>query len=211
MGHRIWRFAPPGQNGRNFWSGLIALALVAVAICAAGVTGATAQERYLLRSGDTIAVSVLEDPGMDQTALIRPDGRISLPIVGSVLAEGMTAEELQEMISKELVKSFVTAPTVTVALVQTEDEEFPSVYVIGQVNAPGRIEMQNPLTLLQALAMAGGPGPFAATGRISLRRAALDGSQVLMFDYDAVEQGGGQDLSLVEGDVIVVPERGIFE
>lgn len=188
-------------------AGLAACALILLSSGA----DAAAQGNYLLRSGDTIAISVLEDPGMDQTALIRPDGRISLPIIGSVEAQGMTAEELQAMISKQLVASFATRPTVTVSLVATQDPEFPSVYVIGQVGAPGRIEMQNPLTLLQALAMAGGPGPFAATQRISLRRTMLDGSAVVMFDYDAIEQGTGQDVSLEEGDIIVVPERGIFE
>lgn len=185
--------------------------LLAIMALTAGLTTAAADERYLLRSGDRIAVSVLEDPLMDQTSLIRPDGRISLAIAGSILAEGLTAEELQEMIAQRLRKSFVEKPTVIVALLETEEADPPAVFILGQVNSPGRVPMEEPLTLLQALAMAGGTATFAATERIYVRRSGGGGDEVLSFDYDAIEQGAGADIRLREGDVIVVPERGLFD
>lgn len=181
-------------------------------IVAAGATVADAQDRYILKKGDKIAVSVLEDPLMDQTSLIRPDGRISLPIVGSILAEGMTPEDLQAIIARNLRQTFAARPTVTVSLVETEEEVLAAVYVVGQVKEPGRVDMEAPLSVLQALAVAGGPGPFAATERILIRKRQGGQESVVTFNYKALERGdGGSDIMLTEGDVIVVPERTLFD
>jgi len=180
-----------------------------------------AQERYLLQKGDRISVSVMEDPGLDQTSLIRPDGLISVPIAGAVTAAGRTPEQLQSTIASRLSSTFAVRPTVTVALLERfeepeelpEEEIIPVVYVLGQVGAPGTIPMKKPLSLLQALAIAGGPGAFAATDRISVRRGTGDAEIVTTFNYEAVEDGGavGGNIELVEGDVIIVPERGLFD
>ena len=189
-----------------------AFAIASFAAIAGVASVADAQDRYILKKGDRIAVSVLEDPLMDQTSLVRPDGRISLPIVGSVLAEGMTPEDLQAIIAKNLRKTFAAEPTVTVSLVETEDDVLAAVYVVGQVNEPGRVDMEAPLTVLQALAVAGGPGPFAATERILIRKRQGNDENVVTFNYKAYERGeGGSDIMLTEGDVIVVPERTLFD
>lgn len=176
-------------------------------------------DRYLLQKGDRIAVSVMEDPGLDQTSLIRPDGFISLPIAGAVEAAGRTPEQLQRAVANRLSSTFAVRPTVTVALLEQfqadeeEEEDFPVIYVLGQVGAPGQIEMKKPLSLLQALAIAGGPGAFAATKRISVRRGSGASEIVTMFDYDAIEDGSavGGNVELADGDVVIVPERGLFD
>jgi polysaccharide export outer membrane protein len=177
-----------------------------------------AQDSYILKAGDRIGVSVMEDPVMDQTSLIRPDGRISIPIAGSVTAAGETPEELQRKIANRLSSTFTFTPTVTVSLLATaedviEPEDVPFIYILGQVANPGRIEMAKPITLVQALAVAGGPGPFAATRKIFVRRTGQSEEVATTFDYEAFEDGGSLvgDILLQDGDVIVVPERGLFD
>lgn len=184
--------------------------------------GAATAADYLLQFGDRVEITVLEDASLNRQALIRPDGKISMPLAGTITAAGLTPEQLQGAIRKGLSRDFVGTPTVTVALVGVapetptgpdEPEIPPSVYVVGQVANPGRIAMDAPMTLLQALAISGGPGVFAATSRIQLRRT-VDGADTLMlFDYAQIEDGTGlpAPVELVDGDVIVVPERDLFE
>ncbi len=200
---------------------LVGLAVV-LALCAPAAAQEAAEaegaEVYLLRSGDVVEVSVLEDGSLNRQVLIRPDGKISLPIAGTLTAEGVSPEELQARIRSALAADFREAPTVTVSLVRStappeEEVDAVEIYVIGQVGAPGRIQLLEPIDVLQALAIAGGPGIFAATERIQIRRRDENGGEtVTLFDYTAVEEGSGIALQMVgDGDVIVVPERGLFE
>lgn len=182
-----------------------------------------APEVYRLGNGDVIAVSVIEDPSLDRRLLIGPDGRVNMPLAGSVLATGKTISQVQASIRRGLAASFVTAPNVTVSLAAlappegeaAEEIELWDVYVIGEVRAPGRFEYEaeEPITALQALALAGGPAVFAARNRIQIRRTTETGSETLLFDYDALEEGQGEAPAgfLADGDVIVVPERGLFD
>ncbi len=180
-------------------------------------------ERYVLQPGDVIAISVLEDPLLDRQILVAPDGRIALPLAGTIKAEGLTAEQLQRAVQKRLRKNFVERPNVTVALVSTveEEDELREVYVLGEVTRPGRYEYdsEKSITVLQALTLAGGPGPFAATERIQVREVvsanAPETETLRLFNYEAAQDGllnTSRDLSALEdGAVIVVPERGLFE
>ena len=198
-------------------------ALVCVAFLAAWLSMARADETtgYLLQPGDVIDVSVLEDSTLNRQALVRPDGRISLPLAGALMAEGRTPEDLQAAIRNRLRKDFVDGPTVTVALLSVaedalkDEDALPIVYVLGQVNAPGRFEIRDTVTPLQALAMAGGPAIFAAKDRIQVRTRDADGVEtVTVFNYEAIEEGlpsVGATFELGDGDVIVVPERGLFD
>jgi polysaccharide export outer membrane protein len=193
--------------------------IAAGVVLAAGAAAALAQTEgetdfYRIEVGDRIAVSVLEDPGMNQTALVRPDGRITLPLVGTVPAQGRTIEALQSTIRRALTPNFVQPPTVTVSLVDLGDGPVPpAFYILGEVARPGRYELETPVDILQALALAGGPGVFAATERIQLRRRAEGEEVVTLFDYEQVKDGGAvtESLGVVDGDVIVVPVRGLFE
>ena len=198
-----------------------ALVLALVAFCL--VAPQASAQAYRLKPGDTITVNVLEDPSLNQTVLIRPDGRISLALAGSLEAAGRTPEALQSAIRSALGRDFVTPPTVTVGLasVAPEGEEqataagarLVSIFVLGEVRAPGAYEVEAPIDILQALALSGGPDVFAARDRIQIRRRDESGQTLILYDYDGVESGAvpTQSVELRDGDVVIVPERGLFD
>lgn len=205
-----------------FIVGAFVLALTGAA--AAQESGDAAGGPYLLQPGDRIDVSVLEDPTLNRQVLILPDGRISLPIAGTLVASGRTPDRLAATIRSRLSSIFVSPPTVTVSAVglaapdlEAEEQEPPAlVFVLGEVGNPGAIPFETPMTALQFLAMAGGPGPFAARDRIQIHhKAQEDGAEayVEIFDYEALEDGEADAplIELADGDVIVVPERGLFD
>lgn len=189
--------------------------LAALLIAVATSVGA---EDYVLQPGDRIEISVLEDPGLNRTALVQPDGRISLPLAGVIEVGGRTPAEAQRIIASRLSRDFITPPNVTVSLLSlgspVDELDLISVYVLGQVRRPGLFEVERPVDLLQLLALAGGPDVFAASRRIQVRRRAAIGSEeVLFFDYKAIEDGlvPSGDIALADGDVVIVPERRLFE
>ncbi|MEL6768513.1 MAG: polysaccharide biosynthesis/export family protein [Pseudomonadota bacterium] len=213
--------------------------LFAALACFLSYSGFAAAQSFTLKPGDVISVTVLEDENLSRVALVQPDGLISLPLAGTIQAEGRTPEQVQQAILARLASDFITPPTVTVSLQslgaesleegveeRAEDDGIPGideeaaalpgqVYVIGVVGRPGAvlIEPGRRLTVLQALALAGGPGVFAAIKRIQVRRLTETGEEVFLFNYNDVEDGDRtvEPLVLVDGDVIVVPERGLFE
>lgn len=196
--------------------------VICLACWLAGLAGpAMAQDAYRLQPGDQVEITVLEDPSLNRQVLVLPDGRISLPIAGTFEVAGLTPEQLAARVRRGLASAFVTAPTVTASVFGVtagedgEDEDPEVIYVIGEVQRPGVFAIQEPLSILQALALAGGPGPFAARDRIQVRRTDDDGIEILeMFDYDALEEGLSFTVpqsQLGDGDVILVPERGLFD
>lgn len=189
-------------------------------------SGAKAQDvegPYLLGPGDVVDISVLEDPELNRQVLVRPDGKIALPIAGTLTAGGRSPEELMRVIRGRLAGNFIEPPNVTVSLVslssdeEEEDEDLRSVFILGEVNRPGRYdyEQDEPMNVLQALTLAGGPGIFAARKRIQIREAVETTDTLRLFDYDAAEDGflaADTDLAtLADGAIIIVPERGLFE
>ncbi|MEM7668404.1 MAG: polysaccharide biosynthesis/export family protein [Pseudomonadota bacterium] len=179
---------------------------------------------YLLEPGDVIDISVLEDPELNRQALVRPDGKVSMPIAGTLDAAGRSPEQLMRVIRARLAGNFIEPPNVTVALVsladpdeQDDEDETSTVYILGEVNRPGRYDYQTeePINILQALTLAGGPGVFAARQRIQVREIVDQTDTLRLFDYDAAEDGvlvTNQDLgALADGAIIIVPERGLFE
>jgi polysaccharide export outer membrane protein len=171
---------------------------------------------YRIQPGDTLQITVLEDETLNRTLLVTPDGQISVPLAGTVRVAGQTVETVEETIADRLSENFAVRPNVFVALTAVDEAagEFP-VYVLGQVNSPGERLVEPGTTLLQALALAGGPARFAATRRIQLRRRdpATGQEKLYLFNYNAVERGGTitSMIALREGDVIIVPERRLFE
>jgi polysaccharide export outer membrane protein len=171
---------------------------------------------YRIQPGDTLAITVLEDDSLNQQSLVTPDGRISVPLAGTVQAAGRTVESIESTIADRLASNFAVRPSVFVSVVtvQNPDDTFP-IYVIGQVEEPGLVEVLPGTTLLQAVALAGGLDRFAATKRIQLRRADSKTGQerLFLFNFKAVERGGAitSMITLREGDVIIVPERRLFE
>lgn len=196
------------------------IAGISLLALATSLPGASlAQEGYHLRPGDTLRIEVLEDPTLNRTVLVAPDGRISMPLVGGVAASGRTIETVQGDIAAKLGPNFATAPTVYVALDRQSEprggtggasgQPTIEVYVMGEAVKPGKIEVTRGATVLQALAQMGGFSKFAAVKRIQLRH----GAENIAIDYKAIEAGtsnvGATVLSA--GDVIIIPQRKLFE
>ncbi len=180
---------------------------------------------YRLKSGDKIEVVVWQEPKLNRVLTVGPDGRISMPLVGRVKAGGATVEQVETQIKSRLAKQYTSDIDVNVSLAEVkeyppepplppEEKIFPPVFVTGEVAKPGRYEMKEPTDILQAIAMAGGLTPFAAERRIVVRRKASNGHEDLYeFNYRAYTEGRDEsgNFRLRPGDVVVVPERGLFE
>ena len=177
---------------------------------------ALAQGGYVIQPGDTLALTVLEDETLNRELLVLPNGQISVPLAGSVQAAGNSVETVERTIADRLASNFAVRPSVFVSVVTVSEEglTFP-IYVVGEVVEPGVFEVEAGTTLLQALALGGGPDQFAATKRIQLRRIDPSTGQerLYIFNYNAVERGGAIRgmITLRQGDVLVVPERRLFE
>ena len=183
------------------------------------IAGHAVAQDYKLQRGDTVAIEVLEDSALNRTALILPDGQISVPMVGTLPAAGRTLADVQADVASRLAPNFATAPTVYVSLSALRERvtgpaRTMSIYVIGAANSSGRVEVPPGATLLQALSAAGGLSPFAAEKRLQLRRVDRAGNETIYpVDYDAIERGTSKigATRLKDGDVIVVPQRRLFE
>jgi|GEM_PF-249903 len=189
---------------------------------------ALAQGSYRIQAGDTLAISVLEDPNLNRSVLVRPDGGISLPIAGNIQAGGNSISAVERLVTERLASGFSITPTVSVALAsvgpvasavqQARAADAANtkvdIFFMGEVNGAGNQQVERGTTLLQAIASAGGLTQFAADSRIQLRRTDRGGREtIFLFDYDAVQNGAQITNNLVvqSGDVIVVPERRLFE
>ena len=150
---------------------------------------------------DVLEVSVWNHPELAQTALVGPDGRISLKLIGSMGAGGMTLPELQRELSGRY-QEFVPEAEVSVSLKELNSFR---VYVLGKVASPGEYKVRSRLSALQALALAGGLNPFAKDRALRIMRRAGSRDVVLPFDYRAVMEGTAPDLVLQPGDRILVP------
>lgn len=195
------------------------LAVLLALPLALGQQAAQAQE-YRIQTGDRLMIEVLEDASLNRTVAVLPGGTINFPYAGSIRVAGLSPTAVSNSISQSLAGVLASPPTVFVTamplelpLTQTEPEQdVVNIYIMGEASAPGPKAVVPGTTFLQALSQAGGLTPFAATKRIQLRRATMPG-QVITVNYAAIMRGAGMNLDpvLVEGDVIIVPERGLFE
>jgi polysaccharide export outer membrane protein len=179
-----------------------------------GLTLAAAAQT--LQPGDTIAISVYQDPKLDRQIVIGPTGTFSFPLAGRITAQGLTPEGLEKSLRSKLKDKYTTTPDVTVALVATaksEEEEKPRFFITGEVGKPGPFLLTQGTSVMQAIAMAGGLGPFAARTRIQIRRKINGADTTFLFDYSAFEKGDdvSGDIELQPGDVVIVPQKGLFE
>jgi polysaccharide export outer membrane protein len=158
-------------------------------------------QEYRLGPGDELRVDVYKEDHLSQSLQVRPDGKITLPLVGDIAAAGRTSMELRDAITASL-KEYVTNPVVTVIVQKASSAQ---VYLIGEVVTPGTQIMQGPLTALQALAQAGGLKEFADRGDIRILRKTSTGTQTIPFDYKGALKGKADPLNLQPGDTIVVP------
>jgi polysaccharide export outer membrane protein len=146
---------------------------------------------------------VWDNRELTQDVVVRPDGKISLPLLQDVDASGYTAAELATELARRL-SAFLKEPQVSVILLQVNA---PKVFVIGSVARPGPYPLRGSMTVLQALSLAGGMTPFAKTGSIRIVRQADEGKQkVRKVDYDEmIDSDGKGNYFLRAGDTIVVP------
>jgi polysaccharide export outer membrane protein len=159
-------------------------------------------EDYRMSAGDKLRIEVYKDPQLSQSLQIRPDGKITLPLVGDIEATGRTPIELRDAI-RDALKEYVNNPTVTVIVVEAVAA---TAYIMGEVNHPGSISLQGPLTVLQALAMAGGLKDFANAKNIRILRKSRLGTQLINFNYKEASQSLGPQMYLQPGDTVVVPD-----
>lgn len=158
---------------------------------------------YLLNAGDQLEVSVWKEPDLTKMVIVRPDGKFSFPLAGEVPAAGRTAAQIQADISARL-KKYIPEPVVTASVTGLEGNR---IYVIGQVNKPGSFVMNPRFNVLQALTMAAGMTPFAATNDIIVLRGSGPGQKTLRFHYGDVSKGRNltENVQLEAGDVVIVP------
>lgn len=179
---------------------------------------------YRIKSGDQLTIEVLEDGSLNRSVLVLPGGTFDFPLAGTQRAGGLTVAQVRQNLSTALAPNFAIAPTVFVSvsgLAERRPAGAPrppkmiSTYITGEVNAPGKLDVEPGTTILQLIAQAGGLTRFAAETRIELRRVshASGALTVYLFSYSGKANGpriSGGTL-LVEGDVVVVPERRLFE
>ena len=156
---------------------------------------------YILGTDDAIMVHVWKEPTISGPLVIRPDGRISLPLVGDLPAAGLTPMALATSISDNL-KKFINDPSVTVTVTAVNSRKL---FFIGEVMHSGAIPLTRPLTMLQAIAAAGGLTPYANKKKIVIQRTVNGKTVFIPFNYDkALKLGDEQGVVLAPGDTIVV-------
>ncbi len=158
---------------------------------------------YLIGAGDVLQISVWKEEGLLQEVLVRPDGGIAFPLVGELQAGGKTTEALQQEIV-EKIKRFIPDAVVTVSVLQIYNN---TIYVLGKVARPGQYVAKHYMDVTQALAMAGGLTPYAATSSIKILRRSGVTQTVFKFNYGDIEDGENleQNIVLKNGDVVIVP------
>ena len=129
---------------------------------------------FLLGPEDVLEVVVWKNQDLSRQVVVRPDGMISMPLIGDVLASGFTANELAYEISQRL-KTFKEYPTVSVSVKEVNSY---IVYLLGEVSKPGKYQLKSYTTVLQAVAMAGGFTPFASKNRIHVLRNSRNGDGI---------------------------------
>ncbi len=164
---------------------------------------ALAESTYLLKEGDEIEISVWGEDKLDKNVRVLPDGSVSFPLAGNMKIAGLSAPQVEAKIAEKL-KAYISDPVVSVVFRSTEGNR---IFVLGKVPRPGPIAMTAPLTLTQALSVAGGLDKFAEEDQIIILRNAGGKPTQLKVKYSDILTG--KDLStnydLKAGDTILVP------
>lgn len=158
---------------------------------------------FYLGPEDVLEISVWKDEALTRKVLVRPDGKISFPLIGDIQAQGRTVEELRQAMNNKMM-AFVPDAPVSVMLVLVGS---PKIYVVGKVVKPGVYIMGTTLRVMQALAMAGGATPFANKDDILIIRQENGRQKTFKFNYNKVADGKKlvQNICLKRGDTVVVP------
>ena len=164
----------------------------------------TEASQYIIGPGDTVQVFVWRNPDLTQTVPVRPDGRISTPLVQNMVAVGKTPAQLAHDMEQAL-SQYVRSPQVNI-IVTSPIGEFSQVKVIGQVMHPEAVSYHEGMTVLDLVLRAGGLTPYAAGNRARLVRTS-EGKNLPVHLKNLMEKGDlSQNLPVKPGDVLVVPE-----
>lgn len=158
---------------------------------------------YTIQPSDVLEIFVWKEPELTRKVTVRPDGRISLPLVQDLQASGITPIELKERIEARL-KEYVASPNVTVIVDAIKNY---TVYVIGKVQKPGSLSSEQPISVLQALTLSGGFQDYANKSEMTVIRNYGSENILFNFNYEDVIKGKKpqQNILLRSGDVVVVP------
>src|SRR5215469_15647222 len=159
---------------------------------------------FVIGVDDVLAISVWKEPDVSRSVPVRSDGKISLPLVGEVTAAGETPKKLEVEIGKRL-QNYISEPEVTVMVQEVKSQK---INILGQISRPGSYSLTNTMTVLDAIALAGGFRDFAKQKGVYVLRETADGSQLrLPFNYREVIKGKNsrQNIDLHPRDTIVVP------
>jgi polysaccharide biosynthesis/export protein len=164
---------------------------------------ATADPNYVIGAQDVLDISVWKEPELTRTIPVRPDGKISMPLLNDVQAAGLTPMQLGAQITASL-KKFVTDPQVTIIVTAINSQR---IYILGEVGRPGAFPLLPNMTVLEALTSAGGFTQFANVKKIYILRKENGKQDKYPFNYKEVINGKAPDQNIIlrVGDTIVVP------
>jgi len=177
----------------------------AAPIAAASTDSTTSQAAsYVVGEADVLRVNVWKQPELSQANVrVRPDGMVSLPLIGDVKVSGMTPVQIEARLVAGL-KSYVNEPRVTVAVIEVASK---MVYVTGEIARPGAYPLVGPVDILQLIAKAGGVTPYAHRKSMFVLRQVEGSKQKLSVNYNQIIRGKSpeQNINLQPGDTVVVP------
>ncbi len=159
---------------------------------------------YLIGPSDVLGISVWKDTELTRTIPVRPDGKITLPLIGDLAVSGLTAEAAQELIAQKL-KEFISDPQVTVIVQEVKSRTYS---ILGKVAKPGSYPLGKPTAIIEAIAIAGGFQDFARENKIYIMRPKSDGTvETIPFDYKKAirRHNPEENVELQSGDTIIVP------
>lgn len=158
---------------------------------------------YIIGSGDVLDITVWRHPDISKETVVRPDGKISLPLIGDIQAAGLTVDEVREEANRRM-GTYIAEPFVSVSIASINSLK---IYIIGEVARSGEYDLISNTDVLQALAMAGGFTIYAKKDNIKIFRKEDNRKIKIKFDYDQVVKGKNlaQNITLKAGDVILVP------
>ncbi|HKD39011.1 MAG TPA: polysaccharide biosynthesis/export family protein [Myxococcaceae bacterium] len=162
---------------------------------------ATAPDVYRIGPEDVLTISVWKNDSLTRSVPVRPDGKISLPLLNDVQAAGLSAQELRDVLTQKL-GAYMPNPEVSVIV--TNINSF-KVSLIGEINRPGRLELRSWTTVLDALALAGGFTQFASRSKIVILQPDGKGMKRIPFNYNKALDGEQENFYLRNGDIILVP------
>ena len=158
---------------------------------------------YTIAPADVLEISIWGEEELARQLVVRPDGKVSFPLIGDIEVAGKTTAEVKKLVEKKI-RPYIPEASATVIVSQLGSLQY---FVIGKVAKPGMFNVSKPLTVLQALAMAGGLTTFANESGISIVRYYGKKTMRIPFNYKEVKQGKNleQNILLERGDVVLVP------